>query len=433
MKQPTMLEQVFSLQRRMRGAETEAERGFIAVNETRIAFAYHQAALWLPGEASPVAINGVAAPERDAPYIQWLKKLHGALPAEGPFTRLKAAELPAALREGWGEWLHGEVVWLPFPHGGGMLFSRDAPGWSDAELAALSGLTESYGEVIAPARIARRRRAFRLGRWAVFLALLAGGAAALAFIRTPLSVLAPAEIVAANSRSVRAPVDGVVAEIFVRTNQQVSAGERLFALDPEVLETDIAVTGGNLRRSFAEYQQESQRALDTPEARLKLASLAANINEQRARLTFLEARLEKLIVRAREAGRVVMSDANEWIGRPVATGEAVMSVAHPGVTVIEGWMSAADAIPLEPGSHVRLFLNAAPLSPLDARLDYMAYQAEARPDGAFAHRLRAVFDEGTTPPRPGLQGTLRADGPEVSLGYWLFRRPLAMLRSMAGI
>lgn len=48
MKQPTMLDLYLSLQRRMREAETPAERGFIAVNETRIAFSYHQAALFLP-------------------------------------------------------------------------------------------------------------------------------------------------------------------------------------------------------------------------------------------------------------------------------------------------------------------------------------------------------------------------------------------------
>lgn len=432
MKQPTMLDLYLSLQRRMREAETPAERGFIAVNETRIAFSYHQAALFLPGSAVPAAVSGVATPEADAPYMQWLRRLYGALKADQAMQIVKPGALPEKLHEGLSSWLQPETVWMPFSTGGGMLFSRASPAWSEAELGVLQGLVESYGLTLAPPGRARRKTGFRAGRASLLTGLLAVAILALVFVQTPLSVLAPAEVVAAHSKSVRAPMEGVIAEVYVETNQAVTPGTPLFSLDPKVLETEITVTASDLARSIAEYEQESQRALTAPDARLKLASLAAAITEQRARLGYLETRRDDITVRAQDGGRVVMSDKAEWIGRPVSTGEAVMAVAEPEITEIEAWMSAADAIPLVPGARVRLFLNAAPLDPLEARLDYMAYQAIQRPDGTVAHRLRAVFEEGEAMPRLGLQGTIRVDGPDVSLGYWILRRPLAMARRLIG-
>jgi hypothetical protein len=81
---------------------------------------------------------------------------------------------------------------------------------------------------------------------------------------------------------------------------------------------------------------------------------------------------------------------------------------------------------------VRLYLNASPLAPVTARLRYLAHDAVQRPDGTFAYRVRATLDE-PTEHRVGLKGTTKIQGAWVPAIYWALRRPLATLRSTAGL
>jgi hypothetical protein len=96
---------------------------------------------------------------------------------------------------------------------------------------------------------------------------------------------------------------------------------------------------------------------------------------------------------------------------------------------VEAWLGVADAIPLPTDAGVSLHLNADPLSPVKARLRYLAHDAVERPDGSYAYRLRATLSEPTAH-RVGLKGSVRVSGEWVPLGYWLLRRPWASLRSL---
>jgi hypothetical protein len=120
----------------------------------------------------------------------------------------------------------------------------------------------------------------------------------------------------------------------------------------------------------------------------------------------------------------------------VTVGEKVMAIADPTQVEVEAWLSPADAIVLENGAPVTLFLNSDPLNPITARLSYVAYEATESPDGILAHRVRATIDDpDVTPesaPRLGLRGTARLDGDRVPLAYWLFRRPLGVVRQWLG-
>jgi hypothetical protein len=80
---------------------------------------------------------------------------------------------------------------------------------------------------------------------------------------------------------------------------------------------------------------------------------------------------------------------------------------------------------------VTLYLNASPLSPVSARLRYMAHDAVQRPEGYQAYRVRATLTE-STQHRVGLKGTAKLQGDWVPLGYWMLRRPWALVRSYLG-
>ena len=131
-------------------------------------------------------------------------------------------------------------------------------------------------------------------------------------------------------------------------------------------------------------------------------------------------------------GIALFDESSEWAGRPVTTGERVMRLAAPDDKEIEAWVAIGDAIPLPPGARVQLYLSASPTESLSGRLRYISHEAQRRPDGSSAYRLRATLDAPTTQ-RIGGKGTARVAGEEVSLGYWMLRRPLGAVREWLGL
>ena len=110
-----------------------------------------------------------------------------------------------------------------------------------------------------------------------------------------------------------------------------------------------------------------------------------------------------------------------------------MQLADPRDAAVLVWLPVADALNLEPGAPIRLFLHTSPLNPLSATLLQTSYQAVMSPEGVSAYRLRGQFEEGTERARIGLRGTARVSGDWATLGYYLFRRPIAAVREWTGL
>lgn len=133
----------------------------------------------------------------------------------------------------------------------------------------------------------------------------------------------------------------------------------------------------------------------------------------------------------------MFGDVNDWQGKPVVTGERVALLADPRDAGMLIWLPVSDAINLEEGAEVKLYLQVAPLSPLIGKLSQTSYQATQSPEGVSAYRLRARFDalgtDETALARIGLKGTAKIYGQRAPLGYYLFRRPLSSLREFTGL
>jgi hypothetical protein len=426
------------LQRRARDAAGVAELCFVMVNETHALAPYRQAALWEAGRGVG-AVSGVAVLEANAPFTLWLericRRLGSAMAQAGP---VDPALLSEPDREEWRDWLPAAGLWVPFtiPNGNrtGLLFVREEP-WAEVETAMLSELAHAYGHALwalrRPSLWAEARRHLKARRRVAVgfgLALLA-----LAAIPVPLTVLASAEVVAADPAVVRAPLDGVVDAIRVRPNDRIAEGQLLFTLDDTTLRGKVEVAEKSLTTAEAELRQLSQQAVFDPAAKPKLAVAAGRRDEQAAELATLQSQLERIRVRAPRPGIAVLDDPSEWVGRPVTVGEKVMALAEEKDTEIEAWLAPADAIDLPPGAPLTLFLNVLPLSPVHGTLKTVAYEATPRPDGTVAHRVRARIDGGEDKPRLGLRGTARLSGDRVPLAYWLLRRPIATVRAWAGL
>lgn len=412
------------LEHRILKARRAVEVEFAAVNLANALVPYRQAALW-DGQVS--VLSATAAVEANAPYVLWLDKLLRQVRAEAP-ALLTAADVAPDLAEQWNDWLPTHVLVLPLTGGARLLYARD-DAFAPPDVALLERLADLAG--MARAALTPKRLSLPWPRGRRKWAIAAAGVLALLFPVTG-SVLAPAESVAARPVVVRSPLDGVVETIAVAPNQPVTEGQPLFALDATALTGRLDVARQQQATAEAEYRQAAQAMVFDAKAKAQVAILAGKAEEKAAEVRLLESQLARIAVKAPRAGIAVFDDPLDWIGKPVAVGEKVMSIADETDTEIEAWVSVADVGEIRPGGRLTLFLNTQPLSPVRATVRSLAYEASARPDSTVAHRLRASLDDGEAKPRLGLKGTARVDGDTVPLVWWLFRRPLGAIRQYVG-
>lgn len=459
---------LLDLAQRARAAASANELAFLAVNDSRALVPYRQAALWL-GAGGVHTLSGVVAVEANAPYVQWLDQLcraqsarHAAdaPPSATPpaAVAIDIAQLPPAVAAAWDEWLPAAATWLPLralhgastqpADGGGLLLAGDSA-LSPEQLALLTEWMDiwqhAWRAAHPPARWSLARLPARLRdwwrggiqsgqtarRWRRRLAVGLGVVAVLAF-PVRLTVLAPGELVPANPATIRAPLDGVIADFAVRPNQAVAAGQPLFSFDQAPIGSRLDVAREGLSTAQAEYRQAAQMMLNDPRAKAQLAPLLGKIAEKQSQAGFLEGQSQRSRVLAPHAGIALFDDPSEWIGKPVQTGERIMQIAAPDDVEIEAWVPIGDAIPLAEHAPLHLYLAAAPLTPLTGTLRYMSHRATPRPDGSYAYRVRATLDAASGQ-RIGLKGTAKLSGERVPLVYWIVRRPLASIRQFIAL
>lgn len=443
--QPTsqQLSELLVLLRQARRAASVEELRFLLSNSTHSLLPYRQAALVEQGRVT--CLSGTVSVERNAPYVEWLERLSDCLSQAGDITRIDASQLPAKLGAAWADWLPAFGVWVPVGQGG-LLLARDLP-WSDAELVLLNEWATAWLHALralrdsAAGHIGWRRwlgidpdsnragpRSWWLRkRWWAIVVLLA-----VVSIPVPMTVLAPAELVPRHPELVRAPLDAVIDRVHVQPNQMVRKGDLLLSFDERVLAGRIDVARQALNSAEAEYQQTTQRALSDVQVKSQLAMLAGRVEERRAELALAESQLTRTRVVAQRDGVALIDDPSAWSGKPVALGERIFRIADPADVEVEAWLGVHDLTGFREHSVLRVYLNSDPLHPVTARLRYVSYEASERPDGSFAYRMRAALEPGQVLPRVGAKGTARIESREVSLGYWLLRKPWAAARAWLG-
>lgn len=443
-------EVLWELGRRAREADSDHELGFLLVNDSYSLVPYRQAALWL-ADANVYNLSGVVQIEANAPYVQWLTSVCKYLAAHGGQTDatdhvggpvitarpITWQDLPADLAADWASWWPEHALWLGCAGHGGCLLARDEP-WSDQDLGLLKEWSHLWWHSFNAKHKPRsrfwggRRDAGERVWWKRPGWWLAAAMLALLCFPVRLTVLAPGELVPARPVVIRAPLDGVIDAFHVQPNQTVQKGQPLFGFDEALIKSRLDVARQALVTLRTDYRQTSLMALSDAKAKGQLAILTGKVDEKRFEVDFLAGQLQRSRVLAPQAGVVLMDDPAEWIGKPVVVGERIMRLAMLDDTEVEVWLPLADAINLAPGAPVVLYLNASPLSPVTARLRYLAHDAVQRPDGHYAYRARAVLDNKSAY-RVGLRGTCKLEGDRVPLAYWVMRRPLATARAYLGL
>lgn len=433
-----LLAELLQLQSRARARETLDELAFFIVNETHNLVKYRQALLWDCDKRRLQAASGLASLDHNAPFCTEFSRLCRQWQEEGRQTQvLQCRELPADDQILWQEHLPEFLLWLPLrlPQGDTplvLVLARDSA-WLPAEIVLLEKLADAYAHAWSSLLKQRRRQTNTSPKKRRLI--LAGIVALVLILLIPVrqSVLAPAEIVAHRPVMVRAPVAGVVDDILVRPNQTVSANQPLVRLDVRELENRLESARQAFATADAQYRQAQQQALFDANSKASLAVLQSRREQAQSEMDFLQRQQERMQLASPRDGVAIFDDSSDWIGRSVAVGERIMMIADPHDVELEIQLPAADAIALENGADVRLFLNVAPNSAQEARLEQIGYRAAPTPDNVMAYRLRARFTQDDPQLRVGLKGTAKLYGKRTVLFVYLLRKPLASLRVWLGV
>lgn len=446
-KKSLALATFLQLERQVRHANSTEKFRFIVVNETHRLIRYDQAVLWKALSADRLvieAISGVSGISREAPYISWLEKilsLHLSSDSAGQCHIVSGADVGEAALKDWNEWIGGDALWCPLLTAqgklyGGLWLTRAGGDWHASERALLGRIADAYthawqaldSQTPGSSWLLRINLKSGRRRLALLLALLL-----VLFLPVRESALAPAEIVPLDAVIVTSPLDGVISTIYIQPNSSIRKGDLLFSLDDTTLRNKHQVAIKSAEVAQAEYLRAAQKAFNDEGSKSELAMLRAQVEVKDAEVRYTSDLLEKVDVHAGRDGIAIFTAANDWIGKPVIVGEKVITLADPDQTEIQLWLPVDDAVNLETGAEVKLFLNIDPTHPLTGTLRQTSYEPQVTADGNLAFQLKAGFDRIDNQPRVGLKGTGKVYGKRVLLINYLLRRPISAVRRFTGL
>jgi len=435
---------LLQLEKEARHADSDEALGYTMVNRARALVAHRQAILFRlnPQSNGPTvvrvqAISDVPTPDPNAPFVRWLKnvgKTIASSQAVDQIHEVDALSLNARDRDEMSEWLPAHLIWCPLkaPDGtlmGGLLLARDEA-WRTPDAILMEHLSDAWGHAWHALSGPNRQRARKLLGWPLKAAL--AFALVVQFIPVAQTALAPAEVVARHPELVAAPMDGAIKTVHVSPNSPVQKGDLLFSYDDTALSGKLEVAIEELLVARTALKTARQGAFGDLQRSAEVALLKSRVLLREAERDFISAQVARKDVRAGRDGVAVFRDASDLEGRPVTTGERVMLIAGPFETELRIELPVADAVVMEPGAPVRLFLDRDPLAPVDAVLEYAGYEAQMSVAKVLSYRLVARFTD-AKPPRIGLRGTAKVQGADVPLFLYLFRRPVSALRQWFGL
>jgi len=423
-----------------RRADTVSELAFLIANDTIRVLRCRQVLVLAGGvdQMKVKAVTSIGSVDRNSPRIRWIEALVGGVKRDGGLQSPRDFALPAFAPPDNPEvesFPFRFLAWIPFclRNGkvfGGMLLAREIP-WAEPDLVIARRIGETYGH--AWSALAGPRRLTRRVRIKPLLCAAAIAAAALTFVPVPMTVLAPVEVAAIAPRIIAAPLDGVIDQVPVNPNQPVVKGDPLVKMSDIVLRNELAVAEQDADVAEAKLMQVTQGAVADPKLRSELAVARSELTVAVAKRDYAREMLGRTDIRAPESGVVIFSDKRDWIGRPVTTGERIMEVADPQRMQLRIDVPVGDAIATEPGANVRAFLDSDPLAPVTAKVVSASYEARMVEGDVLAYRIYASIDGKPQDLRLGIRGTAQISGDRVFLAYYLFRKPIAVLRQRIGL
>lgn len=227
--------------------------------------------------------------------------------------------------------------------------------------------------------------------------------AALSFIEGRYEVTAQASIEGAVRQTLVAPYSGYVKQAEVRAGELVKKGQFIASLDDSYLQLDYQKWQGESNKVEKQYQE----ALAKRE-RVNLGVLRAQLDQVKAELSLIEAKIKRSQLHAPFDGVVVSGDLSQSLGAPVDIGQVLYAVAPLQSYRVVLEVDEHDVAGLDKGKSGKLIISALPQMSFSVTVDQVVPVAVSSGKRNF-FRVEASLDEQVSVLRPGMQGVAKVE------------------------
>ncbi|MGB0944325.1 MAG: efflux RND transporter periplasmic adaptor subunit [Marinomonas sp.] len=441
----TAIAKLLQLEQQVRCCETATELSFLMVNRSRQLVAYEQASFLAGSELEKLklqALSDIPLVDRSTPYSAWVEQVAALIEGSDQgqeIHQVSSNKFPEILQKDLAEFSPPNLLWLPLSlparageRVGALLLAKAEP-WSEKDIALLKHLAATYAHAMQLFRHKSWTRALvsRLASKKVqlfTLCILIG----VSFIPVRLTVLAPSEIIPKEPNLVMSAIAGAVSEVLVKPGEQVVQDQPLVIMDKTELQGSYDIAQRELERAKAELRTIEQAGYIDKKANSQRVELASQVALKTIEWEYIQAKLAQTTIYAKQQGIVILDDPEKWKGRPVVVGERIFSIADPDKVSLEIMLAVQDAISLKPGDEVKFFLDTDPLAPISFKVNYASFESSLTPDQTVAYRILADKVELESAPRIGLRGVAKLYGEQVTLAYYILRRPITFVRQTLG-
>ncbi|MDF2577172.1 MAG: hypothetical protein K0S74_656 [Chlamydiales bacterium] len=412
---------------------------FQIVNDTYHAISYNRAMLWKYEDKQFVllGISGQTQISKKSPLIDQTQLL---------MSHLKELEKPQILsKDSFKEQVHTiwhklsadslqpEICWFPIIQDkqliGGLWLERwHKEEWLNYELEMLGFITAAYAAAWDKYRNKFNwKKVFRF--WGFYLGIMLLGSF---IIHVPLRIVAPCEVVSKDPVAISATLDGTIAQLEVKPGQLVKKGDLLYSYNPEIPLQNLKSFRKQVEVSQAELDRAVSLAFTHNRGLAEIEELSLRLRKEKIALETAEYQAKHLQGFAPKDGIVMLDDPEKWRGSPVTIGEKILQIADPSETKVRMWIPESDNIVLNQNKPIKVFLNVSPNRSFTAQLKYIASYTHVNDKGMPCFTSEANWIEEEENLKLGLKGSAILYGEDVSLFYWLVRRPWTALRNFIG-
>lgn len=315
---------------------------------------------------------------------------------------------------------------------GGLWIENDKP-YGEAEQRILEELSATYAQCLALWKLRKSHRFLssiggKKARWICAAAFIA-----LALFPVRLSITAPAEIIAREAEIITAPFDGTIESVDIEPGDAVTADQIVVTMEHRSLQAQMDMAQQEMAVAQAALSRLQRESLAAPDKKPNLTALQEEIESKKIAYEYARALKERSEIRSERGGIAVFSEASGLRGRPVRTGDKIMSIADPAEYELLIRVPVEAMTPVARDAHVKFFLNISPLSGHGASIRSVGYQASPDADGLLTYKILARLPDDAKDLRIGWKGTATIKGEWTILSYALARRPLIALRNLVGV
>lgn len=381
------------------------------------------------------AISSQSTLEKTTPFFQWMTRQLSVHARNNGLNNLSQWQFDNTSEETPFTYPFTHALYAPLrPNAqrGGLLFTREQP-FKDIDQRLIKRMAKIFGLAASVAQ-RKKHKAVKLRKP---LALWSGVTLFAILLALPVSMttLAPAEIITAKPYIVTAPFEGIIDDILVPPNTPIHKNTALVSFVDTAYQNEFILAGKEEAVADAKLRQAAIGSFISVEAKAHVATAEAEKALASARQNYAKDRLAKTVLTSPKNGLAIYSNPADWRGRHVTTGEAIIQIADPADLRlrIEAPLSMGES--LNGGARIKLFLDNTPLNALEAKLTSASYYAKSMPEGHMAYEAYADLElsENQPSPRIGARGVAKIYGRKAPLGYWLFRKPITLLRQSFGV